>query len=350
MGVDESRFITLASNENPLGMPDGACCAIETLAKYKDAQYPDPEAFGLKRSIEQMFLVPQSWIAVGNGSSELIELAARAFVDQGESVVVSQYAYSAYLLAVAAVNARPIIVPARGYGNDLDAMLEAIEPDTKLVFVANPNNPTGTFSMPHEIQGFIERIPDDIVVVLDEAYSEYLTDEQQTNVAALVARHRNLIVVRTFSKAYGLAGLRIGFAIAQEHLCELLNKMRLAYNTSAHAQAAATAALADREFMNRTRKENLAGREQLCRAFDQMNLEYVPSHGNFVLVNVADSRKVFAELLQQGIIVRPVADYGLPEWIRVSVGLKEQNARFIDALGAILEHRTILAAERAREE
>jgi len=343
--LDEAQIIKLASNENPLGMPIIARRAIEALAESGSAEYPDPDAYELKMSLKESFQVPHSWLTVGNGSSELLDIIVKAFVQNGQSVVVSQYAFSAYLLSILGVNARPIIVPALDFGHNLDAMLDAIEPDTKLIFIANPNNPTGTFHAPDQIRRFIERTPEDIVVVLDEAYAEYLADGQQSDIADLIGRYRNLIVVRTFSKIYALAGLRIGFAIAQEHLSELINKVRLPFNTSAYAQAAATAALADRDFVVQSRVENRMGLEQLYRGFDQMGLPYLRSFGNFVLVNVGDASEVFAKLLKYGVIVRPVANYELPNWLRVSVGLKDQNRRFLKILASIVMQDSIVKHE-----
>ncbi len=334
--LDENEIIKLASNENPLGMPASARRAIEGVARSGTAAYPDPDAFELKSAIEAAFHVPRSWITVGNGSNDLIEMAVKAFVEKGQSAMVSQYAFSAYLLAIAGVDGRAIVVPARDYGHDLEAMLDAVEPDTRLIFIANPNNPTGTFCAVEEIRRFLERVPEHIIVVLDEAYSEYLRDEQHTDVARLVAEHGNLIVVRTFSKAYGLAGLRIGFAAAQEHLSELLNRVRQPFNTSVFAQAAAAAAIADEEFVARSRRENFTGLQQLYDGLDRMGLRYLPSAGNFVLIQVGDGARVSTELLRAGIIVRPVGDYGLMEWLRVSVGLSEHNRRFLKALDGIM--------------
>jgi histidinol-phosphate aminotransferase len=335
-GLDEKEIIKLASNENPLGMPSCARLAIEELARCGEPRYPDPDAYQLKTAIEQTLQIPRAWITIGNGSSDLLKMAGNAFVEKGQSVVVSQYAFSAYLLAVAGVGARSIVVPALDFGHDLDAMLHAIEPDTKLIFIANPNNPSGTFNTPDKIRCFLEHVPENIVVVLDEAYTEYLPDQQQSDVAQLVAQFRNLVVVRTFSKAYALASLRIGFAVAQEHLSDLLNRVRLPFNTSVFAQAAANAALADRDFVARSRTENFTGREQLYAGFDKGGLPYLRSAGNFVLVCVGHGTKVFTALLQEGIIVRPVTSYGLPEWLRVSVGLRDQNKRFLESLTSIM--------------
>jgi histidinol-phosphate aminotransferase len=338
LGLDESEILKLASNENPFGMPNDARRVLETLARSGGTAYPDPDAYELKTAITQALQIPRSWITIGNGSSDLLEMTTKALVEKGQSVVVSQYAFSAYLLAIQGVNARPIIVPATDFGHDLDAMLEAIEPDTKLIFVANPNNPTGTFNTPERIRRFLDRVPEEVVVVLDEAYTEYLLDEQQSNLTELVPKYRNLIVVRTFSKAYALASLRIGFAIAQEHLSVLLNRVRLPFNTNVYAQAAATAAIVDKDFVDRSRTENFAGLQQLYARFNEMCLSYVQSHGNFVLIHVGDGAKVFTALLKMAIIVRPVSGYGLPEWLRISIGLRDQNERFLESLTSILAH------------
>lgn len=334
--LDESEIIKLASNENPLGMPESARRAIEAVACSGTSAYPDPDAYELKSAIQAAIPVPRSWITVGNGSNDLLEMAVKAFVERGQSAVVSQYAFSAYLLAIAGVNARAIVTPASAFGHDLDAMFEAIEPDTKLIFLANPNNPTGTFQPPDEIRRFLARVPEHVLVVLDEAYSEYLEDDERTDIARLVAQHPNLIVVRTFSKAYALASLRIGFAIAQEHLSELLNRVRQPFNTSTFAQAAATAALADREFVVRSRAVNFAGLQQLYDGLSRMGRRFLPSSGNFVLAHAGDGAKVSNALLRRGVIVRPVGNYGLPEWIRVSVGRVEDNERFLESLGDVL--------------
>jgi histidinol-phosphate aminotransferase len=333
LGMEESAILKMASNENPLGMPERARRAIEaTLAQSGSALYPDPDAFALKSAIEAAIGVPRSLITIGNGSNELIDLITRAVVAKGESVVVSEYAFSAYSLAIAAVDARAITVPARNFGHDLEAMLWSIQADTKLIFVANPNNPTGTFHDAMAIRSFLDRVPASVVVVLDEAYTEYLDPEQQSDVAELVARYPNLVVVRTFSKAYALAGLRVGFAVAQEGLSELLNRVRLPFNTSVLAQAAAAAAIGDTEFVARTRRMNREGLQQLYAGFTALRLEFLPSAGNFVLVRVGDAAGVFARLLAGGIIVRPVVNYGLAEWLRISVGLPEQNQRLLEAL------------------
>jgi histidinol-phosphate aminotransferase len=234
------------------------------------------------------------------------------------------------------VGARGIVAPAKGFGHDLEAMLAAIEADTRLVYIANPNNPTGTFIPAPEIEAFLAKVPAGVVVVLDEAYNEYLEPKDQFESTQWVRRFPNLIVSRTFSKAYGLAGLRVGFAIAQPVVTDLMNRIRQPFNVNSLAQAAAIAALTDTAFLAKGAENNREGYRQMTAAFDELKLEYVPSYGNFVLVKVGDDdgagARVNLALLKQGVIVRPVGAYGLPQWLRVSIGLPEENARFVEAL------------------
>lgn len=337
-GLDEAKIVKLASNENPLGMPESARQAmLHVMAEL--ARYPDSNGFDLKKAITAKYDVPADWITLGNGSNDILELSAHAFVQPGQSVVFSEYSFAVYPLATQAVGGRAIVVPAKDYGHDLAVMAKAIAPDTKLVFIANPNNPTGTFVPGAEIEAFLKQVPSHVVVVLDQAYDEYLAPELQYDAVAWVRRYPNLIVSRTMSKAYGLAGLRIGFGIAQPAITDLLNRIRQPFNVNAMAQAAAVAALNDKEFLARSAKVNTDGYKQLTQAFEELGLEYVSSYGNFVLFKVAKDvhddgagARVNLALLKQGIIVRPVGNYGMPQWLRVSIGLPEENAAFIAAL------------------
>lgn len=338
-GLDEAKIIKLASNENPLGMPESAKQAMQK-AMTDIGRYPDSNGFDLKATIIAKYNVAQDWITLGNGSNDILELAARAFVQPTQSVMFSQYSFAVYPLATQAVGARAIVVPAKAFGHDLAAMAKAITADTKLIFVANPNNPTGTFIPAAEIEAFLEVVPPHVVVVLDEAYNEFLTPELQYDSIAWVRQYPNLLVSRTLSKAYGLAGLRIGFAIAQPSITDLLNRIRQPFNVNSMAQAAAVAALNDAAFLKKSAQVNADGYRQLTQAFESMKLEYVPSFGNFVLVKVGNDdgagARVNLALLKQGIIVRPVGNYGLPQWLRISIGLPHENAAFIDALKNIL--------------
>jgi len=334
-GLDEANIVKLASNENPFGMPDSAKAAMLAAAT-ELGRYPDANGFELKAALAKRYDVPADWITLGNGSNDILEIAAHAFVQKGQAVVYSQYSFAVYALATQGVGARGINVPAKNYGHDLDAMAAAIDADTRLVYIANPNNPTGTFIPAAEIEAFLVKVPASVVVVLDEAYNEYLEPQDQFESTQWVRKYPNLIVSRTFSKAYGLAGLRVGFAIAQPAVTDLMNRIRQPFNVNSLAQAAAIAALNDKEFLQKGFENNRAGYQQLTAAFEELKLEYVPSHGNFVLVKVGEDdgagARVNIALLKQGVIVRPVGAYGLPQWLRISIGLPEENARFVEAL------------------
>jgi len=337
--LDEASIVKLASNENPSGMPESAKKAM--LAAMEElARYPDGNGFDLKAALVAKYDVPADWITLGNGSNDILELCAHAFLQAGQSAIYAQYSFAVYALAVQAVGARAIVVPAKNYGHDLDAMRAAITDDTRLIFIANPNNPTGTFLPAAEIETFLAHVQSHVVVVLDEAYNEFLSADQQYESISWVKRYPNLIVSRTFSKAYGLAGLRVGFGIAQPTITDLLNRIRQPFNVNSMAQAAAIAALNDKQFLQQSARINSEGYRQLTQAFDELNLEYVPSSGNFVLVRVGSDdgagARVNLALLKKGIIVRPTANYGLPQWLRISIGLPEENAQFIAALKLVL--------------
>jgi histidinol-phosphate aminotransferase len=334
-GLDEATIVKLASNENPLGMPESAQRAMAQAAS-ELGRYPDANAFELKAALSERYSVPADWITLGNGSNDILEIAAHAFVERGQSVVYAQYSFAVYALATQGVGARAIVVPAVKYGHDLDAMLAAITDDTRLIFVANPNNPTGTFIEGAKLESFLDKVPRHVAVVLDEAYTEYLPEEKRYDSIAWVRRFPNLLVSRTFSKAFGLAGLRVGFAIAQPELTDLLNRLRQPFNVNTLAQAAAIAALNDTAFLQKSAALNAQGYRLLTGAFDKLGLEYVPSDGNFVLVRVgsddAAGNRVNLELLKQGVIVRPVGSYGLPQWLRITIGLPAENEAFLAAL------------------
>jgi histidinol-phosphate aminotransferase len=338
-GLNEANIIKLASNENPFGVPESAKQAMAA-AVAELGRYPDANGFDLKGALSKRYDVPADWITLGNGSNDILEIAAHALVERGQSIVYSQYSFAIYALAAQGVGAQHIVTPAKAYGHDLAAMLAAIRDDTRLVFIANPNNPTGTFIPAAEIEDFLAKVPSHVVVVLDEAYNEFLAPQDQFESAEWVKKYPNLLVSRTFSKAYGLAGLRVGFAIAQPALTDLLNRVRQPFNVNSLAQAAAIAALNDKDFLQKGAENNTAGYQQYVAAFDKLGLEYVPSFGNFVLVKVGDDAgagaRVNLSLLKQGVIVRPVGGYGLPEWLRVSIGLPEENEAFIEALTVAL--------------
>jgi len=333
--LDPERIVKLASNENPLGVPLSAQQAIAAAA-CDLGRYPDSNGFALKGLLAQRHRVPAEWITLGNGSNDILELAARAFLQPGLGSIYAEHAFAVYALATQAIGARHVVVPARDLGHDLEAMAAAVDDSTRIVFVANPNNPTGTFLAAARIEAFLEAVPQRVAVVLDEAYTEYLPPELRMDSAEWVRRYPNLIVSRTLSKAYGLAGLRVGYAIAHEGITDLLNRLRQPFNVNSLALAAAQAVLGDEAYLARSYALNRRGLEQLQSAFSAMQLRFVPSYANFVLVEVGDADAVYAALLRQGVIVRPVSNYGLPRWLRVSVGLPEENARFIDALSQAL--------------
>ena len=339
-GLDASKIVKLASNENPLGMPESAKQALNA-AVANLGRYPDPAGFDLKKAISQRFGVDQGWITLGNGSNDILELVASALIEPGSAVVYSQFAFVVYRLATQARGAKHIVVAAKEHGHDLPAMLEAITPETKIVYVANPNNPTGTYLSVEAIESFLASVAarhgSRVTVVLDEAYNEFLEPALRVDGVALVKRYPNLIVSRSFSKAYGLAGLRVGFAMAQPVLTDLLNRVRQPFNVNSLAQAAAIAALNDKEFLAKSFTLNRDGKKQLQQGFEKLALQFVPSYANFVLVKVGDAARINLELLKRGVIVRPVAGDGLPEWLRVSIGLPHENQTFLDALTAVLK-------------
>ena len=334
LGLKPESIVKLASNENPLGMPASAKAAIARATEL--GRYPDGNGFELKKALSARSGVPPEWLTLGNGSNDILELAAATMLAPGTSAVYAQHSFAVYALATQARGARAIVVPARDYGHDLDAMAAAIAPDTRVVFVANPNNPTGTFIAHERVAAFIAKVPSDVLVVLDEAYNEYLPPELRFETTAWVKKHANLLIARTFSKIFGLAGLRIGYGIAQAELTDMLNRVRQPFNVNVLAQVAALAALADTAFQQQSYEINRRGMQQLVDGFQALGLQTVPSYGNFVLVKVGAAGKVYQALLERGVIVRPVANYGLPEFLRVTIGLPEENARLLEALPAAL--------------
>ena len=334
-GLNPADIVKLASNENPLGMSPKARATLEATAA-EGARYPDGNGFVLKEAISRKFGVAPERLVLGNGSNDVLELAARIVLQPGTEAVYSRYAFAVYPLVTQALGARPVQVPARDYGHDLEAMLAAITPRTRVVFLANPNNPTGTFVSGEALAAFLERVPEDVLVVLDEAYGEYLDPAERYESLAWVDRFSNLLVCRTFSKIYGLASLRVGYGVARPELVDVMNRIRQPFNVNSFALTAAAAALEDEAFVARSAELNRQGLRQLYEGFARLGLQWVPSRGNFVMVHVGDAAAVNEALLDRGVIVRPIAGYGLPEWLRVTVGLPEENARFLEALADIL--------------
>lgn len=332
LGLNPAEIVKLASNENPLGPSENALAAArEALSEL--CLYPDGNGFDLKQALAARFGVDMSQITLGNGSNDVLEVIARCFADADSEVVFSQYAFAVYPLVTQAIGAKGVSVPAKDWGHDLDAMAAAVTDRTRLIFVANPNNPTGTVHQADAIEGFLDKIPAHVLVVLDEAYCEYLQGDQYPDGVALLARYPNLIVCRTFSKAWGLAALRVGYSISSPAIADILNRVRQPFNVDTLALAAATAVLRDEAYLERAREVNAAGLQQLEQAFNRLGLGYIPSAGNFIAVDVGEhAQDIYQALLARGVIVRPVAGYGMPHHLRVSVGLPEENRRFIEAL------------------
>jgi histidinol-phosphate aminotransferase len=335
MGLDERSIVKLASNENPRGIGPRTRAAIEA-ALGDIARYPDGNGFELKRALAKRYHVDMGSIVLGNGSNDVLELVALAFLGPGRAAVFSQHCFAVYPLATQARGARSIVVPAKNYGHDLEAMARAIDDETYVAWIANPNNPTGTFARHGEVEAFLKRVPERVLVVLDEAYNEYLAPEVRPDSIAWLKRFPNLVVTRTFSKVYGLAGLRVGYALAAPGVADLMNRVRQPFNVNSISLAAATAGLADTEFVRRSYELNRAGMLQLVDGFRRLDVEFIPSVGNFVSIRVGDGAGVFRKLLERGVIVRPIAGYGMPEHLRVTVGLPEENERFLEALAQSL--------------
>jgi len=328
-------IVKLASNENPFGPSPLAIAALQkSLAGLN--LYPDGNAFYLKNKLAAKLGLEPGYLVLGNGSNEIIEFLGHAFLQPGVDVVVSQYCFAIYPIITKLFGANLITVPAKNYGHDLAAMLRAITPDTALVFVANPNNPTGTYAGREEIIQFVNQVPDHVLLVMDEAYIEFLSDPLDLAPLVRSGARKNLVLMRTFSKIYGLAGLRVGYGIAHPELVSVLEKIRQPFNINLAAQIAALAALDDDDHVRQTRSNNFGGLDYYERAFRELGLEYVPSAANFILVKVGAGQRVFEALQKQGVITRPMGGYGLPEWIRISVGTPAQNTRCLTALKAVL--------------
>lgn len=332
-------IVKLASNENPLGSSPKSIAAMHEAIK-TIALYPDGNGFELKDALAKRYGVAHANLVLGNGSNDLLELASRAFLSPGAVAVYSAHAFAVYALATQAVGAQGITVAAKDFGHDLIAMREAaVEHKAKMVFIANPNNPTGTYLTAEALLNFMQTLPANILVVLDEAYNEYLPPAQRYDSVSWLAKFPNLIISRTFSKAYGLAGLRVGYAIAHEQVTDMMNRVRQPFNVNSIAQAAAVAALHDLDFVEKTYELNQQGMQQLVAGLTKLGLSYIPSYGNFISFRIGGATAMYRRLLELGVIVRPIANYDMADYLRVSIGLQSENEKFLTALAQAIKEK-----------
>jgi len=336
LNIDPALIVKLASNENPLGPSPKVLEAIrDALAEL--TRYPDGNGFDLKTLLAERCGVQAEQITLGNGSNDILELVGRAYLAPGLNAVFSEHAFAIYPIVTQAVGAGARVIPARDYGHDLPAMLAAIDEKTRIVFVANPNNPTGTWFDAQVLADFLRDVPKHVLVVLDEAYIEYAQGGDLPDGLEFLAAHSNLLVSRTFSKAYGLAALRVGYAVSSPVIADVLNRVRQPFNVNSLALAAACAALNDSEYLANSRELNALGMQQLEDGFRMLGLSWIPSKGNFIAVDVGTAGlPVYQALLREGVIVRPITNYGLPNHLRVTIGLPTENERFLAALGKVL--------------
>lgn len=337
-----TNIVKLASNENPLGPSEKVKEAIQSAIK-DVSLYPDGNGFYLKKALSEKLGVNPDMITLGNGSNDVLDLIARVFLMQGREAVYSQYSFVVYAIATQSVGATARVAEAGSvdstvaYGHDLNAMLALINDKTSVVFIANPNNPTGTWLPPVDLEAFIKQVPQHVIVVLDEAYCEYLEQQAAVDSISWLQTYPNLIITRTFSKAYGLAGLRVGYAVSHPDVADLLNRVRQPFNVNSLALVAAEAAIKDDDYIQRSRVLNTQGLQQLTSGFEALGLNYIPSVGNFVSLDVGDkAADIYTNLLKKGVIVRPLAAYKMPSFLRVSVGLTDENATFLEALTSVL--------------
>lgn len=331
-----SGSIKLASNENPLGCSQQALEAMRA-ALSEVSRYPDGAGFELRRALASKHDVAPDCVTLGNGSNDVLDMIARVFLYPGAESLFSQFAFAVYPISSQAVGAALKMAPAKDYGHDLDAMRGMITERTRVIWIANPNNPTGTWLREAGLRAFVEAVPEDVICVLDEAYVEYVAEPDYPDASRWLADFPNLIVTRTFSKAYGLASLRVGYGLSHPDVADLLNRVRQPFNVDSLAQAAALAALDDPAFIRRSVEVNAQGMAQLTAGFDALGLDYIPSVGNFIALDLGqDAAPIDQALLREGCITRPIGGYGMPNHLRVSIGLPEENARFLAALKKVL--------------
>ncbi len=336
LGLAPEGIIKMASNENPLGPSPAAVKAMQKAISQVHL-YPDGNGFYLKERLGKKLGLPSNQVALGNGSNELLELVGHVLLGPGDDVVVSQYCFAVYPIVTSLFGARLITVPARNYAHDLPAMVKAITPATKLLLVANPNNPTGTMASRADVLQLLHETPSNVMIVMDEAYIDYVDDPVDLLPSVRNGRHPNLLLCRTFSKIYGLAGLRVGYGLGHPEFIAALEKVRQPFNANMMAQVGALAALDDVEHLQKSKANNKAGLKFFEEGFKKLKLEYVPSVANFILVKVGEGQRVCLEMQKLGVITRPMANYQLPEWLRFSVGTPQENERCLAALQKVLE-------------
>ena len=338
LGLNEKDIVKLASNENPVGPSPKALAAIQGELE-ELTRYPDGAGFELKKILCKKLNIQPEQITLGNGSSDILDFITRVFVNDGDNIVVSQHAFAIYGLVAKMVGAETIAAPAKNFAHDLDAMLAAINDKTRIVFVTNPNNPTGTWIKKDELIAFLDKVPERVLVLLDEAYFEYVDEADYPNGMALLPQYSNLVVTRTFSKAYGLASMRVGYGVSSPEIADLLNRVRPPFNVNSFALAAAKAAVLDEEYVAESIAVNNNGMAYLEGEFNRLGLDFIPSVGNFISVKMpagVDAMAVNDGLLREGIIIRPVANYEMPEYLRVSIGIAKENQAFVAALEKVL--------------
>ncbi len=334
LGITQS--IKLASNENPLGASPRVAEAIAA-ALPELARYPDGGGFELRQALAKKHAIAPDCITLGNGSNDVLDMVARVFLRPGCESLFSQYAFAVYPICSQAVGANLVIAPATDYGHDLEAMRERVGADTRVVWIANPNNPTGTWLGRDALHAFIADLPSQVIVVVDEAYTEYVDERDYPDASQWLERFPNLIVTRTFSKAYGLASLRLGYALSHPDVADLLNRVRQPFNVNSLAQVAALAALGDSAFIDASLAVNRAGMGQLVEGVESLGLGFIPSVGNFLTVDFArEAAPIDRALLQRGCITRPLANYGMPNHLRFTIGLEAENERLLNALREVL--------------
>lgn len=342
LGITSS--IKLASNENPLGPSHQAILAVQH-ALQKAHIYPDGGCYELKQTLSEFLSVQPEQITVGNGSENILELIVKAYLHKDDVAIISQYAFLTIPILIQSYGAYAKVVPAQNWGHDIDGMIKAIDDKTRVLFLVNPNNPTGTYTSKGDFQKLMDNVPPHVLVVVDEAYSEYISNADYPDTLSYLSHHPNLVITRTFSKVYGLAALRLGYSISSPEIADMLNRARLPFNVNTIAAKAACAALIDQEHVKNSIELNQQGMQQLENGLRKLQLDFIPSIGNFITVDVNDATAIYQKLLHQGVIVRPLKAYDMPRHIRVSIGTTEENQRFLNAIGNILKHAELSEQE-----